>query len=93
MKHTFKYYRLMSNMSAAVAGMSFTGIIKAATMENTLLIIFNLLCMLSNIFFAKITNDIYETKVFMSIAEFMYDNKAEIEEAIKEKREHEHKHN
>lgn len=88
MKPTFKYYRLVSNMSAAVAGMSFTGIIKAATMENTLLIIFNLLCMLSTIFFAKITNDIYEAKVFMSIAEFTYDHKAEIEEAIKEKREH-----
>lgn len=88
MHPTFQYNKLMSYMNAAAAGVSFIGLINAMTKTNIVLSILNLLFMFLNIYFATKNSNIYEEKVFMSIAEFMYDHKAEIEEAIKEKREH-----
>lgn len=88
MNTTVQYNKLMSYMNAAAAGISFIGVINATTKENAVLSLLNMLFMFLNIYFAKINSDIYETKVCMAIAEYIYDHKDEIEEAIKEKREH-----
>ena len=78
----------MSNMSAAAAGISFIGVLNATTKANVTLSLLNLSFMFLNIYFATRANNMYEEKVFMAIADYVYKHRAEIEEAIKEKREH-----
>lgn len=94
MTPTFIHYKIMSYMSAAAAGVSFIGLIKAATTANTTMSLLNLLFMFLNIYFATKANNIYEEKVFIAIANYVYEHRAEIEEkiekGIKEKLEHEH---